>query len=108
MPSHPWSARPDPVGRTHTSDHPNICALHENEVYTSLPGGLKMPRVTVYKPNGETLLSTNAKRFEQTKGALVLHLEGDHAEIYGATMITTLPYAIQCGHRCDEIAPNAS
>ena len=34
-----------------------------------------MQRVTVYKPNGETLLSTTAKRFEQTKGALILHLE---------------------------------
>jgi hypothetical protein len=67
-----------------------------------------MQRVTVYKPNGETLLSTTAKRFEQTKGALILHLEGEHAEAYGATMITTLPYAIQCGHRCDEIAPDAS
>jgi hypothetical protein len=50
-----------------------------------------MQRVTVYKPNGETLLSTTAKRFEQTKGALILHLEGE-----------------QCGHRCDEIAPDAS
>ncbi len=67
-----------------------------------------MQRVTVYKPNGETLLSTTAKRFEQTKGALILHLEGKHAEAYGATMITTLPYAIQCGQRCDEIEPNAS
>ena len=27
-----------------------------------------MPQVTVYKPNGEALLSTNAKKFEQTKG----------------------------------------
>jgi hypothetical protein len=67
-----------------------------------------MQRVTVYKPNGETLLSTTAKRFEQTKGALILHLEGEHAAAYGATMITTLPYAIQCGHRCDEISPDAS
>ena len=67
-----------------------------------------MQRVTVYKPNGEILLSTNAKRFEQTKGALVLHLEGEHAQVYGVTMITTLPYAIQCGGRCDEIAPNGS
>ena len=84
----------------------NVHALREDEVYTGLPGGFKMPRVTLYKPNGETLLSTNAKRFEQTKGALILHLEGEHAEAYGATMITTLPYAIQCGHRCDEIASN--
>jgi len=84
-----------------------LCAAPgEVEVYTGLPGGLKMPRVTLYKPNGETLLSTNAKRFEQTKGALILHLEGEHAAVYGATMITTLPFAIQCGHRCDEIAPN--
>jgi hypothetical protein len=89
---------------THTSAPPNVCPLHEDEVYTGLPGGFKMPRVTVYKPNGETLLSTNAKKFEQTKGALILHLEGEHAEVYGATMITTLPYAIQCGYRCDEIA----
>jgi hypothetical protein len=67
-----------------------------------------MQRVTVYKPNGETLLSTTAKRFEQTKGALILHLEGEHAQAYGSTMITTLPYAIQCGNRCDEIPPDAS
>ena len=30
--------------------------------------GLKMPQVTVYKPNGETLLSTNAKKFEADQG----------------------------------------
>jgi hypothetical protein len=56
-----------------------------------------MPQVTVYKPNGETLLSTNAKKFEQTKGALILHLEGKDAEAHGATWITTLPFVIQCG-----------
>jgi hypothetical protein len=66
-----------------------------------------MQRVTVYKPNGETLLSTNAKRFEQTKGTLILHLEGELAATYGSTMITTLPYAIQCGNRCDEIPSDA-
>jgi hypothetical protein len=57
-----------------------------------------MALVTVYKPNGETFLSTNAKKFEQTKGALILHLEGEHAQVYGNTMITTLPFMIQCGH----------
>src|SRR5271155_2622964 len=87
-----------PVGGTDTSDNPFVRCMR-NEVYTGLPGGFKMQRVTVYKPNGETLLSTTAKRFEQTKGALILHLEGEHAEAYGATIITTLPYAIQCGHR---------
>jgi hypothetical protein len=56
-----------------------------------------MALVTVYKPNGETFLSTNAKKFEQTKGALILHLEGEHARVYGNTMITTLPFMIQCG-----------
>jgi hypothetical protein len=56
--------------------------------------------VTVYKPNGETLLSTNAKKFEQTKGGLILHLEGEHAKVYGSTMITTLPYVILCGQGC--------
>jgi hypothetical protein len=60
----------------------------------------KMPQVTVYKPNGETLLSTNAKKFEQTKGGLILHLEGDHAKAYGSMMITTLPYVILCGQGC--------
>jgi hypothetical protein len=60
----------------------------------------KMPQVTVYKPNGEALLSTNAKKFEQTKGGLILHLEGEHAKTYGSTMITTLPYVILCGQGC--------
>jgi hypothetical protein len=60
----------------------------------------KMPQVTVYKPNGETLLSTNAKKFEQTKGGIILHLEGEHAKVYGATMITSLPYVILCGQGC--------
>jgi hypothetical protein len=69
-------------------------------VYTCLPGGFKMPQVTVYKPNGEALLSTNAKKFEQTKGGLILHLEGEHAKVYGTTMITTLPYVILCGQGC--------
>ena len=63
-------------------------------------GDAKMPQVTVYKPNGETLLSTNAKKFEQTKGGLILHLEGEHAKVYGSTMITTLPYVILCGQGC--------
>jgi hypothetical protein len=58
-----------------------------------------MPQVTVYKPNGETVLSTNAKRFEQTKGTLILHLEGKDAEVHGATWITTLPFLIQCGRQ---------
>jgi hypothetical protein len=73
---------------------------HEDTVYTCLPGGFKMPQVTVYKPNGEALLSTNAKKFEQTKGGLILHLEGEHAKVYGSTMITTLPYVILCGQGC--------
>ena len=60
----------------------------------------KMPQVTVYKPNGETLLSTNAKKFEQTKGGIILHLEGEHAKVYGSTMITSLPYVILCGQGC--------
>jgi hypothetical protein len=61
-----------------------------------------MPQVTVYKPNGEALLSTNAKKFEQTKGALILHLEGKDAETHGNTWITTLPFVIQCGYAYDE------
>ena len=44
--------------------------------------------------------STNAKKFEQTKGGLILHLEGEHAKTYGSTMITTLPYVILCGQVC--------
>jgi hypothetical protein len=64
--------------------------------------GSKMPQVTVYKPNGETLLSTNAKKFEQTKGYLILHLEGKDAEAHGNTWITTLPFVIQCGYALDE------
>jgi hypothetical protein len=63
-----------------------------------------MALVTVYKPNGETFLSTNAKKFEQTKGALILHLEGEHAKVYGSTMITTLPFVIQCGHTTSVLA----
>jgi hypothetical protein len=69
-------------------------------VYTFCQEDAKMPQVTVYKPNGETLLSTNAKKFEQTKGGIILHLEGEHAKVYGSTMITTLPYVILCGQGC--------
>jgi hypothetical protein len=69
-------------------------------LHLSSRGIQKMPQVTVYKPNGEALLSTNAKKFEQTKGGLIIHLEGEHAKAYGSTMITTLPYVILCGQGC--------
>jgi hypothetical protein len=78
----------------------SVMEVEEDRSYTCLPGGFKMPQVTVYKPNGETLLSTNAKKFEQTKGGIILHLEGEHARVYGTTMITTLPYVILCGQGC--------
>lgn len=75
-------------------------AIHEDRSTLVCQEDEKMPQVTVYKPNGETLLSTNAKKFEQTKGGIILHLEGEHAKVYGTTMITTLPYVILCGQGC--------
>jgi hypothetical protein len=53
-----------------------------------------MPHVTIYKPDGEMLLSTDVKRVEHSEGGLVLFLEGEEAEAYGPKVTTNLPYFI--------------
>jgi hypothetical protein len=54
-----------------------------------------MSLVTLYKPNGEVLLSTNVTTYNHGKnGELILNLQGEDAKVYGSTAITTLPYFI--------------
>jgi len=53
-----------------------------------------MASVTIYKPNGDVLLHTNAKRVEHNGSILVVYVVDEMAESYGPTITTTLPYFV--------------
>jgi hypothetical protein len=53
-----------------------------------------MPHVTLYKPNGQLVISTDVKGYTRSNNVFEMALQGAAAEDYGATVETTSPYFI--------------